>query len=346
MKYGFINVLKKGVNRVNINIYYGGRGLIGDPTQYVIKKMCEVLEELNVTVKRYDLYEIKSAITTLPRTLKEADGVILATTVEWYGIGGYMQQFLDACWLYGDKDVISKIYMCPVCMSTTYGEREGKMNMTTAWEILGGKPISGICGYIPDIASLEYKEEYDRIIEKKAENMYRSISQKLASFPSSNQAVKQKVSVTQNVDLTPQETEQLSMYAADEEYVARQKEDIRELTGIFHNKLENQEVDDENKYIDDFKKRFTPQAGINAIYRLKIKNFKKDLIIKVSNAKLDVFYGQSEYSDVKLEMNSEILDQIIAGENTFQRMFMSGKMTSKGDFNLLRALDNLFPFSV
>ena len=331
---------------MKINIYYGGRGLIGDPTIYVIKKMQEVLEELNVSVERFDLYDIKNAITTLPRTLKEADGVILATTVEWYGIGGFMQQFLDACWLYGDKEVISRIYMCPVCMSTTYGEREGKMNLTTAWEILGGRPISGICGYIPEISMLEYKEEYDRIIEKKAENMYRSISQKLASFPASNQAVKQKISVTQNVDLTPQETEQLSMYAADEEYVARQKEDIKELTGLFYNKLENQEIDDENQYIDDFKKVFKPQAGINAIYRLKIKNFKKDLIIKVANAKLEVFYGQSEYSDVKLEMTGDILEQIVAGENSFQRMFMSGKMTSKGDFNLLRALDTLFPFSM
>ena len=331
---------------MKINIYYGGRGLIGDPTIYVIKKMQEVLEELNVSVERFDLYDIKNAITTLPRTLKEADGVILATTVEWYGIGGFMQQFLDACWLYGDKEVISRIYMCPVCMSTTYGEREGKMNLTTAWEILGGRPISGICGYIPEISMLEYKEEYDRIIEKKAENMYRSISQKLASFPASNQAVKQKISVTQNVDLTPQETEQLSMYAADEEYVARQKEDIKELTGLFYNKLENQEIDDENQYIDDFKKVFKPQAGINAIYRLKVKNFKKDLIIKVANAKLEVFYGQSEYSDVKLEMTGDILEQIVAGENSFQRMFMSGKMTSKGDFNLLRALDTLFPFSM
>ncbi len=331
---------------MKINIYYGGRGLIGDPTIYVIKKMQEVLEELNVSVERFDLYDIKNAITTLPRTLKEADGVILATTVEWFGIGGFMQQFLDACWLYGDKDVISRIYMCPVCMSTTYGEREGKMNLTMAWEILGGRPISGICGYIPEISMLEYKEEYDRIIEKKAENMYRSISQKITSFPASNQAVKQKISVTQNVDLTPQETEQLSMYAADEEYVARQKEDIKELTGLFYNKLENQEIDNENQYIDDFKKVFKPQAGINAIYRLKIKNFKKDLIIKVANAKLEVFYGQSEYSDVKLEMTGDILEQIVAGENSFQRMFMSGKMTSKGDFNLLRALDTLFPFSM
>lgn len=331
---------------MKINIYYGGRGLIGDPTQYVIKKMQEVLEELNVSVERFDLYEYKSTITTLPKTLKEADGVILATTVEWYGIGGFMQQFLDACWLYGDKEVISKIYMCPVCMSTTYGEREGKLNLATAWEILGGKPVSGICGYIPEISMLECKEEYNRIIEKKAENMYRSISQKFASFPASNQAVKQKVSVTQNVDLSPQETEQLSMYASDEEFVARQKEDIKELTGLFTNKLENQEVDDESKYIEDFKRVFTPQAGTNAIYKLKIKNFKKDLIIKVANSKLEVFYGSNEYSDVKLEMTSDILDKIIAGENSFQRMFMSGKMTSKGDFNLLRALDTLFPFAI
>lgn len=329
---------------MKINVYYGGRGLIGDPTQYVIRKMQEVLEELNVIVERFDLYEIKGAITTLPKTLKDADGVILATTVEWYGIGGYMQQFLDACWLYGDKDVISKIYMCPICMSTTYGEREGKMNLATAWEILGGRPCSGICGYIPEISMLECKEEYDRIIEKKAENMYRSISQKLSSFPASNQAVKQKISMTQNVDLTPQETEQLSMYAADEEYVAQQKEDIKELSNLFYNKLESQETDDDNRYIDDFKKAFKPQPGVNAIYKLKIKNFRKDLIIKVTNAKLEVFYGQSEYSDVKLELTSDILDMIIAGDNNFQRMFMSGKMTSKGDFNLLRALDNIFPF--
>ncbi|MCQ2542804.1 MAG: SCP2 sterol-binding domain-containing protein [Lachnospiraceae bacterium] len=329
---------------MKINIYYGGRGLIGDPTQYVIRKMQNVFEELNVTVERYDLYDIKNAITTLPRTLKEADGIVLATTVEWYGIGGYMQQFLDACWLYGDKEAISKIYMCPVCMSTTYGEREGKMNLATAWEILGGKPCSGICGYIPEISMLECREDYDRIIEKKAENMYRSISQKLASFPASNQAVKQKISMTQNVDLTPQETEQLSMYAADEEYVAQQKEDIKELSSIFYNKLENQEVDNDDKYIADFKRAFAPQPGINAIYKIKFKNFKKDLIIKIANGKMDIFYGVNEYCDVRLEMNPEIMDQIIAGDNNFQRMFMSGKMTSKGDFGLLRALDNLFPF--
>ena len=45
--------------------------------------------------------------------------------------------------------------MCPVVMSTTYGEREGKLTLTTAWEILGGRPCSGICGYIADATALE-----------------------------------------------------------------------------------------------------------------------------------------------------------------------------------------------
>ena len=89
---------------MKINIYYGGRGLIGDPTLYVLNKMQEVLRELNVNMERYDLYEFKNNIITLSQTLKDADGVILATTVEWFGVGGWMLEFLDCCWLYWDKE--------------------------------------------------------------------------------------------------------------------------------------------------------------------------------------------------------------------------------------------------
>ena len=81
---------------MNINIYYGGRGIIDDPTIFVINKMQEILEELRVNVTRSYLYECKNTISMLPQTLKDADGVILASTVEWYGVGGYMQQFLDS----------------------------------------------------------------------------------------------------------------------------------------------------------------------------------------------------------------------------------------------------------
>ena len=236
---------------MKINIYYGGRGMIDDPTLVVINKMQEVLEELHVKVERYNLHELKNTIPTLPQTLKDADGVIFATTVEWHGIGGYMHQFLDACWLYGDKEKISQIYMCPIVMSTTYGEREGKLDLSTAWEILGGLPCSGICGYIADTVSLEMNEGYMKLIEKKAENMYRTINQRIPSLPASNQAVKQMVYSTKNIDLTPQESEQLSQYVADDSYVQRQKEDIQELTSMFRDMMETSaEEDNIEEYVN------------------------------------------------------------------------------------------------
>ena len=37
---------------MKVNIYYGGRGLLDDPTLYVVNKMQEVLTELRVEVER------------------------------------------------------------------------------------------------------------------------------------------------------------------------------------------------------------------------------------------------------------------------------------------------------
>lgn len=329
---------------MNINIYYGGRGLIDDPTIFVINKMQEVLEELRVNVTRYNLYESKSTITTLPQTIKEADGVILATTVEWYGIGGYMQQFLDACWLFGDKEVISKIYMCPVVMATTYGEREGKLNLSTAWEILGGKTCSGLCGYIENTVMLEVNEQYVKIIEKKAEGLYRTISQKMENFPTSNQAVKQRIAVPKANNLTPQETEQLSQYVADDGYVQRQKEDIMELTSQFRGMLTEDGADNEEEYIGAFRKHFKPQPGFKAGYSITIEEKKKKLIIKIDGASLECKYGVLEHPDVELHVNRNTIEEIIAGRMSFQRAFMSGAMKTKGDFKILRTLDQVFVF--
>ncbi len=328
---------------MKINIYYGGRGLMDDPTLFVINKMQEVLEELHVTVERFNLHELKNQITTLPQTLKTADGIILATTVEWHGIGGYMHQFLDACWLYGDKEKIEKIYMCPVVMATTYGEREGKLTLATAWEILGGLPCSGMCGYIADTTQLELNKDYINIIEKKAENMYRTINQKMASLPASNQAVKQMVSSTKNIDLTPQESEQLSQYASDDTYVLRQKADIQELTSLFKDMMGDSEEGNE-EYIEKFKKVFRPQPGFKANYKMYVGAKREPLLIKVNAASMDISYGNEDAVDVEMRMEKSVLDDILYGRMSFQRAFMAGDMKMKGDFKILRTLDQLFVF--
>lgn len=328
---------------MKINIYYGGRGLMDDPTLYVINKMQEVLEELNVKVERFMLYELKNTITTLPQTLKEADGIILASTVEWYGIGGYMQQFLDACWLYGDKEKISQIYMCPVVMSTTCGEREGKMHLAVAWEILGGKPCSGICGYMTNLSELENNEDYNLLIEKKAENVYRSIKQKAVTLPCSNQIAQRKVALAPNIDLTPQETEQLSQYAADDSYVQRQKEDIQELADMFRGMLD-QEKRGNGDYIDWFEKHFQPMAGLKATYKITLEGIGQVIGIQISGRNLKCQTGWSERADVEAQITQAAMNEIVAGRMTFQRAFMGGDMKMKGDFKLLRSLDDVFVF--
>lgn len=317
---------------MKVNIYYGGRGLLDDPTLYVIGKMEEVLKELRVSVERYNIYEHKNSISTLPQTLKDADGIILATTVEWLGIGGYMQQFLDSCWLYGDKEKIKTTYMQPIVMSTTYGEREGELTLSNAWEILGGLPCSGMCGYVDDLVSFEMNHDYSLIIEKKAENLYRTISQKQKSLPTSNQAVTRTILRTQQMDLTPQESEQLSQYVADDSYVKKQKEDIEELASMFKDKLSVQQNDTQTEYITELESHFVPQGDFTANYLFMIEEKKKPLIVEVAGEELNCYYGQQENVDVYAKLTGEVMNNILAGRMTFQRAFMTGEMTAKGNF--------------
>lgn len=330
---------------MKINIYYGGRGLLDDPTLYVLNKMEEVLRELRVAVERINIYEHKNEIATLPQTMKDADGIILATTVEWLGIGGYMQQFLDACWLYGDKEKIKTTYMQPIVMSTTYGEREGELTMANAWEILGGLPCAGLCGYVEDLVSFEMNKDYTVLIEKKAENLYRTISQKVKSLPTSNQAVKQTILRTPQMELTPQESEQLSKYVSDDTYVKKQKEDIEELASMFKDMLGKAGQEDELAYVEQLRTHYVAQDGFRARYLFLLEGRKKPLFVEADKDTLEIHYGQEENIDIFAKLKPEVMDSIVEGRMTFQRAFMTGEMTAKGNFKILRMLDTMFNFA-
>ncbi|MBQ6733391.1 MAG: SCP2 sterol-binding domain-containing protein [Lachnospiraceae bacterium] len=332
---------------MKINIYYGGRGIIDDPTLYVIGRMARVFEELNVRVEHFNLYELKNGITTLSGSIKDADGIVLASTVEWYGVGGLLTQFLDALWLYGNKEKISNLYMMPVAMSTTYGERDGMTWLSTAWEILGGLPCDGLCGYIAETSVLESDPACNDLIEKKAENFYRSINQKLPGLPNSNQAVKTRISLPKAQDLTPQESEQLSQYASDESYVQTQKEDIQELTNLFRSRLGSASgTESTADYPERFRNAYHASPGVRAAYYINLtdlpaKSFR--VIAEGNQCSAEVLAAAVE-GDVSLSLTQEVLENIVNGRMTFQRAFMAGSLRLKGDFTLLRQMDSLFPF--
>lgn len=330
---------------MKINIYYGGRGLIEDPTLYVISKLTEVLEELRVEVSRYNLYDEKGTIATLPATLKEADGVILAVSVEWFGIGGYMQQFLDMCWLYGDKDKLKSLYMLPVVMATTYGERDAEAALVKAWETLGGSAIRGLTAYVENHTDFETSFVYRDIIEKQAESLYRAINQSIAVFPNSNVVVRENVSKTKTIDLTPQESEQLSRFVSDDTYVKKQKKDIEELSAMFKSMLgDAEELEKEGEFIRELRTNFYPQDDFHAKYIIIIPDRESTLSIEVTPNSVKCWYSDDTEADVVMKAETKVLKAIINGKNTFQRAFMAGEITAKGNFKTLRTLDEIFRF--
>lgn len=332
---------------MKINIYYGGRGLIEDPTIYVMSKLTTVLEELRVQVTRYNLYEEKNAISMLPSTLKEADGVILATTVEWMGIGGFMQQFLDACWLYADKEKLSKIYMLPVVMANTYGERDAQLTLIKAWELLGGIPCNGLSAYVEDHVDFETNTDYAQIIEKTSESFYRTIHQKMKMLPTSNAAIKQTVLKSSPIVLTPQESEQLSVYVSDDTYVKKQKEDIEELTQLFKEMLDNNtEGESGQEFIKNLKDNFQPLDDFTASYSITLSDIKKTLVIEINNKHIKCYYGEKPDADVVAKTTRAVMNKLILGKITFQGAFMSGDLTAKGNFKTLRTFDQLFRFNI
>lgn len=328
---------------MKVNIYYGGRGLVDDPTIGVLNRITDVLKELRVNVDKYNLFEMKNTITTLPQTLKEADAVILAATVEWYSIGGYMLQFLDACWLYADKTRLSNVYMFPVVMSRASGEKEAVLSLSNAWELLGGKCCNGLCAYVAEPVDFEINPEYIEIIEKKAEEIYRTVSQKIRTLPSSNNAIKSNI-VSDTIKLTPQESEQLSKYAADDMYIKKQKEDIEELAGMFKDLLDEEDKGGIERYVGLFKEKFVPQKDFGATYLININDKNKSLVLEINNSDIQCRFGELDDAEVVCRMDNASLERIVQGEQTFQGAFMAGSMTARGNFKNIRMLDQCFSF--
>jgi hypothetical protein len=200
---------------------------------------------------------------------------------------------------------------------------------------------------VDDLVAFEMNQEYNLIIEKKAENLYRTISQKVKSLPTSSQAVKQSVLRTQQMSLTPQESEQLSKYVSDDSYVKQQKEDIEELAMMFKDMMGQTEQDTEDGFLKALESHFVPTEDYTSAYLFEIEGMKRPLYVGIRRQELDLHYGQ-EYeaeAEVVAKLSMEVMQAITEGRMTFQRAFMTGEMTAKGNFKTLRMLDSVFNFT-
>ncbi len=90
---------------------------------------------------------------------------------------------------------------------------------------------------------------------------------------------------------------------------------------------------------------FVPQEDFAANYLFMIEGKKKPLSVEIKNEEIQVHYGQNEKVDVYTKLTTAVMDNIIQGRMTFQRAFMTGEMTAKGNFKTLKMLDQIFIFT-
>ena len=185
-------------------------------------------------------------------------------------------------------------------------------------------------------------QDYSLIIEKKAENFYRMISQKVIAFPNSSMEVKKTVLRSSNLSLTPQESEQLSEYVSNDNYVKKQKEDIEELANLFKGMLG--ESDDTDDYIVKLQEHFYPMDGLKAMFQIDFIDENSSLVIEIDEDKMNCYRGTVDHADVTAKVRTSLFEEVLNGSKSFQSAFMSGDLSAQGNFKILRNFDTIFRF--
>ena len=122
------------------------------------------------------------------------------------------------------------------------------------------------------------------------------------------------------------------------------KEDIEELASMFKDMLGKPDDDMDTPFVKELESHFVSTEDFAASYSFIIEGIKKPLYVAIQNGELEIHYGQEEKIDVVAKLSRDVLQSIIDGRMTFQRAFMTGEMTAKGNFKTLRMLDQIFVF--
>ncbi len=346
-------------------VVYGGTNLADDPTYVVVDRVSGVLSELNVTIKRIDLYKNDYSIDAFVDELMDSDGVILATTVEWYGIGGALQTFLDKCFASGRFDPFTGgAYLFGIVVSRQSYERDAYSHLIKSWEILGG--VEGgvsLLSTIANSADLETDNELLVAVDKKAEDYYRIINQQRLVMPTSihGNKVLFKVPVKVQVDEGEQMIikqvvsgdgkeqaieNQMSFISNYDEFIEKQQKDIEDISSLFKERLTKTSDVVSKTFPELFEYKYKPDKTFADCKISWVVNDRssENFVLEFIGATLKANFGKQPKADVVMSSNFDVLSKITEGKLTVQRAFMTGEIKAKGNFTLLYKLDQLFAF--
>lgn len=346
-------------------IVYGGSNLADDSTYVVVDRVSSVLTELNVAIKRIDLYKNDYSIDAFLDELEGADGVILATTVEWFGIGGSLQTFLDKCYASRRFEAFAGAYLYGIVVSRQSYERDAYMHIIKSWELLGGVEGVSLVASIENSADLETDQELLLALDKKTEDYYRVIKQKRLVLPTSihGNKILFKVPVKQQTredngrkmarsdgfeeaekeDFAANPMSSISNY---DEFIEKQQKDIEDISSLFKERLTSKSDVTSKSFPEIFEYKYRPDKTFSDCSISWVVNDRssESFFLEFKGTSLRAKFGRKQEGDVVMTSSFDVLNKITEGKLTVQRAFMTGDIKAKGNFTLLYKLDQLFAF--
>lgn len=314
-------------------------------------------------------------IKQITKKISEAEGVIFVSEVVLGAPTGIIKVFLEHLTHSAYKDILEGKYGFSICFTDTTGERESAEYILRAWEMLGG--IEG--GKVPfRMNSVNELETLREGIEKRVEGFYKIFRQPGYKLPNSdnylvpmmdnNKISNWNIPVVDKVSKEAIQKEPIEIKSDKfKHFSEEQEEDIKELTDYFKQQLSSNKNE---KPINEYGIYTKPSPSVVVENKKTCKQMTKNLphyfqphlavdfssnfqfsitgkeqfngYVVVDKGECTYFDGENEHADIHMIMNDDIWVDILKGNISAQKAFMTGQLKVRGNFMLLNKLDQLF----
>lgn len=370
---------------MKITVLNGALSTYSHGLHKALKTITQTLSELGVTVA-----DIPLAYSQIPyfdgvssqgveaamQSIRESEGLILATSVSLFAPSALTQTFLEYFDAPENRDVLRDKHCFLLAVSGGYGEARALEYLVRAINSLGGYDSARLGLTAAHLAEKQENENSSAfsVIERAVEDYYRIVRQNRKLIIPKDYAAGTSPAVTalnERIQAEPKAKVALSdVYQKLDlgSFTEQQEQDIQEITELLAKRYTEVGAE-EQEFTESLRKTVTrkpvikPRAktcrqmtqslphyyqpqmagGLTATLQLNITGsdpFECHLII--GDGECAYLEGPAENPDITILSDAAVWTDVIKGKQTAQKAFMIGRVKVRGNFVLLTKFEQLF----